>query len=304
MKLKTTPLLATTVLGLALSAGSAQAQVTLVSQNRSVSASAYYNPPTCSQSTTVPASGFSAFTQNLTVQCPGANSGNGSQTSTLSPTGFNVQMSASVSGNAPLSGSSGSSSFEVVFDVAGNVPYTNTGTGGTFRLVGPGIDRFLAASENGTLQPGRYTLTCGLNAFGPGGSSGGSAQSTMAFGQALPDFTINWSTIDCGGGDATGGVWTLSSTMGQHDAGTLTPVFVGPSFSLLGGYWAVRSSTCYANCDGNTTAPLLSAADFVCFLGRFKAGDVYANCDNNTAPPTLTAADFVCFLDRFRAGCP
>ena len=29
---------------------------------------------------------------------------------------------------------------------------------------------------------------------------------------------------------------------------------------------------CYANCDGSTGAPLLSAADFVCFLAKFRAG--------------------------------
>jgi len=29
---------------------------------------------------------------------------------------------------------------------------------------------------------------------------------------------------------------------------------------------------CYANCDGSTGSPLLSAADFVCFLAKFRAG--------------------------------
>jgi len=30
----------------------------------------------------------------------------------------------------------------------------------------------------------------------------------------------------------------------------------------------------------------------------------YANCDGSTGTPELTAADFVCFLGSFRAGCP
>ncbi len=66
----------------------------------------------------------------------------------------------------------------------------------------------------------------------------------------------------------------------------------------------VATNACYPNCDGNTTPPLLSAADFVCFLGRFRTGDLYANCDGSTSLPLLTAADFVCYLGTFRAGCP
>ncbi len=65
-----------------------------------------------------------------------------------------------------------------------------------------------------------------------------------------------------------------------------------------------RQSLPCANCDGSTTAPVLSAADFICFLGKFRAGDAAANCDGSTAPPLLNAGDFICFLNAFRAGCP
>jgi hypothetical protein len=67
---------------------------------------------------------------------------------------------------------------------------------------------------------------------------------------------------------------------------------------------ALSGVTCYANCDGSTGSPALSASDFVCFLSAFRAGAPYANCDGSTAAPTLTASDFVCFLSAFRAGCP
>ncbi len=66
----------------------------------------------------------------------------------------------------------------------------------------------------------------------------------------------------------------------------------------------IASAPCYANCTGNTDAPLLSAADFTCFLQKFRAGDTYANCTGNTDAPLLSAADFTCFLQKFRAGCP
>ncbi len=62
--------------------------------------------------------------------------------------------------------------------------------------------------------------------------------------------------------------------------------------------------TCYANCDGSTTAPILNVLDFSCFLNRFAAGDTYANCDNSTTAPVLNVLDFSCFLNTFAAGCP
>jgi len=102
-------------------------------------------------------------------------------------------------------------------------------------------------------------------------------------------------------------------TFGQGEAGA------GTTISLSGGFVSGCGSgelaqmvvieaapvvpACYANCDGSTGSPVLSAGDFICFLGRFRAAEAYANCDGSTGSPTLTAADFICFLGRFRAGC-
>jgi hypothetical protein len=66
----------------------------------------------------------------------------------------------------------------------------------------------------------------------------------------------------------------------------------------------LMAQACYANCDGSTGMPSLTAADFSCFLARFRAGNAYANCDGSTGTPSLTASDFTCFLTKFRAGCP
>jgi beta-glucanase (GH16 family) len=65
-----------------------------------------------------------------------------------------------------------------------------------------------------------------------------------------------------------------------------------------------NTSLCYANCDGSTTAPALTASDFTCFLSAFRAGNMYANCDGSTGSPVFTANDFTCFLNAFRTGCP
>ncbi len=62
-------------------------------------------------------------------------------------------------------------------------------------------------------------------------------------------------------------------------------------------------TTCYANCDGSATPPILTANDFQCFLNSFAAQSLAANCDGSTAAPTLTANDFQCFLNSFAAGC-
>jgi hypothetical protein len=70
------------------------------------------------------------------------------------------------------------------------------------------------------------------------------------------------------------------------------------------GAFEFQGETCYANCDGSTAAPVLTASDFVCFMNRFAAGDLLANCDGSTAPPVLNVADFSCFVAKFIAGCP
>jgi hypothetical protein len=62
--------------------------------------------------------------------------------------------------------------------------------------------------------------------------------------------------------------------------------------------------SCYANCDGSTTLPILNVQDFTCFLQRYAAGDTYANCDQSTTAPVLNVQDFTCFLQQYAAGCP
>jgi hypothetical protein len=63
-------------------------------------------------------------------------------------------------------------------------------------------------------------------------------------------------------------------------------------------------TACYANCDGSTTQPILNVNDFVCFQGKYAAGDPAANCDNSTTQPILNVNDFICFQGKYAAGCP
>lgn len=54
---------------------------------------------------------------------------------------------------------------------------------------------------------------------------------------AAQTYTIDWHTIDGGGGTSTGGVYSVSGTIGQPDASTTT--MTGGSYSLTGGFWSL-----------------------------------------------------------------
>jgi hypothetical protein len=86
------------------------------------------------------------------------------------------------------------------------------------------------------------------------------------------------------------------------DAGSYD-VVVSNSCSATPSNPAILTVNCYANCDGSTAPPILTANDFVCFMYKFAVGDSYANCDGSTVPPILNANDFACFLNAFAAGC-
>jgi len=56
---------------------------------------------------------------------------------------------------------------------------------------------------------------------------------------AQTNYTIDWFTVDGGGGTSTGGVYTVSGTVGQPDAGG--PMTNG-QYSVTGGFWALPTA--------------------------------------------------------------
>jgi hypothetical protein len=61
---------------------------------------------------------------------------------------------------------------------------------------------------------------------------------TLSASAALAQYSIDWFKVAGGGGTGTGGVYSVSGTIGQPDAsGTMT----GGSYSLTGGFWALIS---------------------------------------------------------------
>ena len=68
-------------------------------------------------------------------------------------------------------------------------------------------------------------------------------------GFAADNFSIDWFTIDGGGGALSGGTFTLEGTTGQLDAGPVT--LAGGTQSIKGGFWSLDFST------AGTVAPTL-----------------------------------------------
>ncbi len=56
---------------------------------------------------------------------------------------------------------------------------------------------------------------------------------------ALAQSAINWHTIDGGGGTSTGGVYSVSGTIGQHEAGS---AMTNGQYSVTGGFWALPTA--------------------------------------------------------------
>jgi hypothetical protein len=77
---------------------------------------------------------------------------------------------------------------------------------------------------------------------------------TLTLLRALPalahaqSYSIDWSTIDGGGGTSTGGVYSVSGTIGQPDAGKMS----GGNYTIDGGFWGIIAAV------QTPGAPLLS----------------------------------------------
>jgi hypothetical protein len=57
------------------------------------------------------------------------------------------------------------------------------------------------------------------------------SSATASFG---PSYSLAWYTIDGGGGNSSGGTFTLMGTIGQPDAGSHSST----AYNLTGGFWA------------------------------------------------------------------
>ncbi len=82
---------------------------------------------------------------------------------------------------------------------------------------------------------------------------------------------LSWFTIDCGGGLSTTTGVEIFSVIAQPVAAYSS----APGLECGGGFLGAAPPACYANCDGSSVAPVLTANDFQCFLNRFAAAARY-----------------------------
>jgi hypothetical protein len=72
--------------------------------------------------------------------------------------------------------------------------------------------------------------------------------SALCLCASAQSYAIDWHTIDGGGGTSTGAVYSVSGTVGQPDAGTMS----GGNYTLHGGFWGILAAV------QTPGAPLLS----------------------------------------------
>lgn len=165
----------------------------------------------------------------------------------------------------------------------------------------------------GILYPTATPLATVLEALSPGSSANLSGTFDNCPGthpiQPAPTTTSGITTVS---GIQVTYAFTLGSGIDGSNFASFSITNVTLSPSILIGYLQFSNGTsvltrvnvCPANCDGSTTAPVLTANDFQCFLNKYAAADTASNCDCSTSLPALTANDFQCFLNQYAAGCP
>ncbi len=141
---------------------------------------------------------------------------------------------------------------------------------------------------NGTAHKARAVLFAGVLAAGVHSAS------------AVP--SIDWHSIDCGGGVSTAGLLEVRGSIGQPDAG---PALTSGTLELRGGFLAIESPT--QGSDGCNQADLaepfgiLDLTDINMFITGFLAQDPISDLDGNGL---LDLSDIGMFLSQFVGGCP
>jgi len=148
----------------------------------------------------------------------------------------------------------------------------------TMEVTGCSCD--LSAPISLTLNDGWYMVIFGTGRFGA--NSFGPGFVAQAAATAVPGAQLN-----------------VTYRQASHPLGQLGPINQG-SIARVFVEGTLGGASCYANCDGSTGAPQLTANDFTCFLNEYTAGSSYADCDGVGG---LTANDFQCFLTSYAAGC-
>ena len=120
-------------------------------------------------------------------------------------------------------------------------------------------------------------------------------------------YSIDWFTIDGGGGTRTGGVYSVSGTIGQPDAGGQ---LIGGNYSLTGGYWALPIAVQTTNAPTLVIVPFGSSqariswvpntAGFVLQESASRSPSNWGNSPSGAANPTIVPATLPTKFYRLR----
>jgi len=111
---------------------------------------------------------------------------------------------------------------------------------------------------------------------------------------AQAGITIDWYTIDGGGGTSSAGTLSVSGTLGQHDAGVLT----GGGFTVKGGFWAGVETppACPGDVDGDndvdSTDLNIVLTDFACAPPNPCTGDADGDGDTDSTDLNIVLSAF------------
>lgn len=115
----------------------------------------------------------------------------------------------------------------------------------------------------------------------------------LAIGTTSADYEIDWYTIDGGGGTSSGGLYTLTGTIGQPDAA----YSAGSGYELLGGFWP-GGPLCFVDFE--------SFARFAEYWGEESCGAGNNFCEGADFEPDgdVDLVDLRLFVDEWLCYCP
>ena len=102
-------------------------------------------------------------------------------------------------------------------------------------------------------------------------------------------YILEWSSIDGGGGTSIGGQYTLTGTIGQHDAA----YSYSEEYELLGGFWP-GGPICIVNFED-----FAKFAQYWLDTGTGLPADLYEDIDN-----TVNELDLGVFVEKWLCYCP
>jgi hypothetical protein len=111
----------------------------------------------------------------------------------------------------------------------------------------------------------------------------------MAVSMVHADYQIDWYTIDGGGGMSSGGIYTLTGTIGQHDASySQSEIFI-----VMGGFWPA-GPMCIVNLEH-----FANFAEYWLMTGPGLPADLYID-----EYDIVNLDDLDVFLDYWLYACP